>query len=119
MRLGKWWLKHGPGSPGSIARAVAKDYLRWKEEYPQESQNELLRKVLQVRILAERSVGLRSLTDEEQEQVVIECDGSLEKLILAVVHMENPAAEEARVNAPKVYKQMLNIIAETVKKSIH
>lgn len=116
MGLGKFWIKHGPGSVGSIAKTVAKDFMRWKQELPEASKDELLRNTLLTRVASHSLLGLMPMSEDEQEDVLKNSDGKLTKLIQAIVHNENPAASETLMTAPQVYRTMLQVINEIVHK---
>lgn len=49
MALGKWWLKHGPGSPGSIAKVMAKAFKSIQGRNPTLGRDEVLRQTLESR----------------------------------------------------------------------
>lgn len=50
MGLKKWILTYGPGSPGSVAKAMAKTYNNIKKSCPNASERQLLEMVLKSRI---------------------------------------------------------------------
>jgi len=118
MGIGKLWLTHGPGSPGTCPKAIAKDFLKWKREYPSASNEELLAMTLRNRMLAYRRLGRPALDDEEQRILLVECNGSLENLALFDFQFDNPSADEARSNSPEVYELALQVIRETVQKHV-
>lgn len=70
MGIGKFWIKHGPGSPGSIAKAVAKDYVKWKREFPKVPRTQLLRKTLSTRMVSYTMLGLSHLSEVEQAELL-------------------------------------------------
>lgn len=105
MGLGEWWLTHGPGSPGSIARAMAKAYVNLKRANPGASRDELLRLTLMSRYVM--SGGL----DESRATAMLEsAGGRLGKLTILVWLMEVPQAMDSLSNAPDVYSLSVQII---------
>ena len=90
--------------------------MRWKQELPQASKTELLRQTLLVRMESYRTLGLKPLSEEEQIELLKRANGEVRKLILLVVHNENPEASEALVTAPEAYRDMLEVINEVVDK---
>lgn len=116
MGLGKWWIKHGPGSAGSIAKAMAKDFMRWKHEEPSATKEELLFCTLSVRMASHKIFGLEVLSVEEQIELIRKCDSDLVRIIQYIIHMENPTATEVMFTFPELYKTMLDVIIETVNK---
>jgi hypothetical protein len=50
-------MKHGIGSPGYVARRIAKAYKTWKSRTPSESETEIIRRVFVERIAAQTIVG--------------------------------------------------------------
>lgn len=115
MGFGKFWIKHGPGSPGATAKAIAKDFMKWKRELPQSSTPELLKKTLLTRMTTYKMLGLQPLNQEQQEELLKRSEGKLIDFILHLVHNENPAASEALMTAPKTYQAMLEVIHEVVR----
>jgi hypothetical protein len=118
MGLGKWWLKHGPGSPGAIAKAVTKQYIKIKNIYPSASKDEILHLLLNDRINSENLFGIKPINNDEQIAIIRDCDGSLKKLIVYIVHRENPEADNTAVNFPDIYRNMLQVINEAVDKQL-
>jgi hypothetical protein len=116
MGFGKFWIKHGPGSVGSIAKAVTKDFMKWKQEYPSASKAELLRKTLSKRANSYSLLGLKPLNQDKQEEMLKESNEKLTKLIELIFHNENPASLETVFSAPEVYRLMLQVILEVVDK---
>jgi hypothetical protein len=49
-------------------------------------------------------------------KMVDECEGSLTKLTLEVIHREISAATGAMLNAPSVYLEMLDVVSEVTQK---
>ncbi len=119
MGLGKWWLKHGPGSPGAIAKAMTKKYLRIKAEFPSATNEQLIAILLKDRINAEQNFGIPPLSQAEIIEIANESEGNIKKIILFVVHRENPEAHNAYINFPDVYQNMIEIIDEVVNKYIN
>ena len=112
MLFKKWFLKHGPGSVGSVAKAMAESFMVFKETYPKSSQNDLLLKTLQSRIDAWETHGFPSLTIEEQQRWIETAQGSLSTLILYVLRHENPGLpREALSNF-----EVIEVIHEVVDK---
>jgi hypothetical protein len=77
MAFKKWTLKHGLGSPGSIAKAITKDFLKWKKECPDAPIDELLLYTLMTRIITEKIAGFTPLSNDDQIEIVNNCKGSL------------------------------------------
>ena len=49
MGIGDWLRRHGPGSPGSVARAMARAYVHLKATSPNASRTEILSATLMSR----------------------------------------------------------------------
>jgi len=81
MGIGKWWLKHGPGSPGSIAKAMGIAFRVLHSQNPDFSLEDLLRVILKSRYMT--LVG-----QEEQDAIIRKARGSLIRLTLLVVERE-------------------------------
>jgi len=112
MGLGKWWLTHGPGSPGSVAKAMAMAYSRFKAYYPTASHDELLLVTLRSRY----SEYDGEIDNATANKMVKESKGRLAELTNQVIILEIPAATGAMVNAPNVYLKMLEVVNEVTAK---
>ena len=108
MGFGRWWITHGPGSPGSVAKAMAMSYNRLRGAYPSASNVHLLFSTLRTRYPL--------MDDTTITQMVDECKGSLIELTLIVIHREIPAATGAMCNAPSVYSEMLDVVNEVTQR---
>jgi hypothetical protein len=113
MGFSKFWIKHGPGSPGATAKAIAKDFMKWKGELPQASKSELLINTLLTRMTSYTMLGLQPLSEKEQEELLKQSEGKLRKLIRLIILHENPAALEVLMTDPRT---MLEVIHEAVNK---
>ena len=113
MGLGKWWLTHGPGSPGSIARAMAKSYLILKNAYPGAPENDLLHATLKNRYAM--SGGLDQTTAQEMLEA---SEGSLSKLTIQVWQKEVPRSSNAAIYAPEAYMASIQVIENEISKII-
>lgn len=110
MGIGRWWMTHGPGSAGSAAKTMARAYTRLKAHYPRASRDELLLLTLRSRYSEGR------LDNATTGGMVRNSEGRLALLTLQVIHLENPAARGAMLNAPEVYAEMLDIVEEVTAK---
>lgn len=82
MGFGDFILKHGPGSPGSIAKAVTKSYLKFKKQFPNASKNELLELTLAGRMKTHEIIGKKFITQETKEIILKKIEGQLYRLIV-------------------------------------
>jgi len=114
MGFGKFWMKHGPGSVGATAKAIAQDFVKWKRELPKSSKPDLLRKTLLTRMNTYSMLGLQPLNQEQQEELLKGSEGKLAYLILGIILYEYPAVQAAPITAPKTYQTMLDVIREAV-----
>jgi hypothetical protein len=110
MGLGKWWITHGLGSPGSVAKSMARAYSRIKTAYPTASKNELFLATLRTRYTEVE------ISDATANKMVKDSEGCLAKMTLQVVMAEIPAATGAMLNAPQVYAKMVDVIEEVTAK---
>ena len=108
MGLGRWWITHGPGSPGSVAKVMARSYTRIKNAYPAMAQSDLLFMTLRTRYSEYK------LDETAVVRMIEESQGKLANLIVQVIHLEIPAATGAMINAPSVYLEMLDVVDEVV-----
>ena len=113
LGLARWCMTHGMGSVGSIAKSMAKAYNRAKEAYPTASQDELLFVTLKSRYTV---FGIKNLTEDDMISMVNNSGGSLAKLSIQVVMLENPAASNALLSFPQTYSMMVEVIEEVTTK---
>lgn len=106
MGLGRWWITHGPGSPGSVAKAMARAYSTMKATYPTASKDELLLITLRTRY------SESEIDNDTADTMSKDSEGRLVQLTLQVIMRENPAATGAMMNAPDVYAEMLSVVQE-------
>jgi hypothetical protein len=109
--VGRWWITHGPGSPGSVAKSMARAYSRIRAMYSKASKDELL-----MMTLCSRYAVVRKIDDITANQMVKDSEGRLAKLTLHVIRREIPTATSAMLNAPDVYLEMLDVIEEVTAK---
>ena len=87
MNIGKWWLKHGPGSPGSLARAMVRAYRTIQARRPNLTHIQLLAESLESRYaLAPRRLSVPIAT---RQKLLLEIHDDILLLILAVFLLEN------------------------------
>lgn len=110
MGLRKWWITHGPGSPGSVAKAMAMAYSRLKTASPSLSKDALLLATLRSRY----SAG--EIDNATANKMVKDSKGRLAQLTNQVISLEIPAATGAMLNAPNVYLKMLEVVNEVTAK---
>ncbi len=113
MGLSKWWLTYGPGSPGSIARAMAKSYLKIKLANPGASENDLLYATLTGRYATFGGLDIVTATS-----MVEDSEGNLYKLSIQVWQREDPRSLTAAIRVPQVYLDCLQIIKEETAKIV-
>ena len=117
MGSGKLWIKWGPGSVKSSAKAISKDYVKFKKELPTASINELFHLTLENRMDALRRFGQPTLPMGAKIDLLGQCENNLSKLIFGIMLFENPYANEALHNAETdLLEEMLDVIIETVNK---
>ena len=72
MGFSKWWMKHGLGSPASMAKTMAKCYLVNKANLPSFSNEQLLALTLESRIQAQfqakKAIALQPRDEEGRTQ---------------------------------------------------
>ncbi len=82
MGIGKWWLKHGPGSPGSITKAMMKAFKSIQARNPNLPRDQLLRQTLESRYAL--APQRWSIPPELRDKILKEAKGSLVHLVVAV-----------------------------------
>ena len=106
MGFGRWWMKHGPGSAGSVAKRMAIAFSTIQKANPHLNKQELLLATLRTRY------NSTEIDDSRAARMVSAAQGELTALTIQVIHLENPHAAGAQLRAPDVYAEMLDIILE-------
>jgi len=113
LGLERWWMTHGIGSVGSVAKSMAKAYNRAKVAYPTASQDEILFVTLKSRYTV---LEINNSTEDDMVGMVKDSGGRLAKLSFQVVMLENPAAGNALLFHPQVYAMMVDVIEKVTTK---
>lgn len=116
MGLGKWWLTHGPGSPGRCAKAITKSYLTIKAFHPEASRKELLLLTGMDRKRRWEMVGKCTLTDAKIAEIVESSFADLPKFVLSLVIEEDPKVEQVLSDSPDLYPDIVEVVTKTVRK---
>jgi tetratricopeptide (TPR) repeat protein len=124
MGFSKWWMKHGLGSPASMAKTMAKCYLVNKANLPSFSNEQLLALTLESRIQAQfqaKKANALQPRDEEgriitELELIQKHNWDLKELILHVAHCEISEVNNAYLNFPDLYQQLIEVLDEAVDK---
>ena len=116
MGIGKFWIKHGPGSPGSIAKSVIKNFVKLKQQFPTASKEELLSLTLKHRVNTYQKLGLRPLHADDQKKLLDKANGKLLSLILLVIYIENHTAYETILTYSNIRQSVFDVISDVVLK---
>jgi len=113
--VGKWWLKHGPGSPGSVANAMVGAYRSIRIREPGLAQNLLLAETLESRYAL--APDRFSIPIETRRKLLAEVQDQLVCLVVAVFLLEREA--QGRLadweTAPLTVKRLaMEVILEVV-----
>lgn len=113
--VGKWWLKYGPGSPGSVAKAMVGAYRSIRTREPGLAQNQLLATTLESRYVLAPSRF--SIPVEARRKLLAEVQDQLVCLVVAVFLLERGA--QGRLadweTAPLAVKRLaIEVIIEVV-----
>ena len=124
MGFSKWWMKHGLGSPASMAKTMTKCYLVNKANHPSLSNEQHLALTLESRIQAQfQSAKVNALQPRDEEgrhitelELIQKHNWNLKRLILYIAQCEIPEVNNALLNFPLLYNQLIDVIDETVDK---
>lgn len=106
MGIARFILRHGPGSPGSVAKAMAKWYTRITSARPDLTHEQVLYATLRSRY-PEQKLG-----EDALQQMLAESKGDLATLSMLVVHFGNAAANESMLTLPDIYAQAIEIVRD-------
>lgn len=107
-------MKHGIGSPGYVARRMAKAYKTWKSRTPTEGEQEIIRRIFVERIAAQTIMGgpaqyrfLRQHASAIDE--IVESHPDLFSIVLVCVVIEHP-----ELLAPGAPLDAFDVLGETL-----
>jgi hypothetical protein len=111
MGFSKWILTHGIGSPGAIAKSMAKSYMHYKKMMPFLSHEQLLGHVAGNRIDLEKRFGVNTW---DIETVLKLSEGDLKKMVNIFVFKSDL---NLLFNLPlNTYRTVQEVISEVVDK---
>ncbi len=87
MGFSKWILTHGIGSPGAIAKTMAKIYADMKKTNPSFTNESLLRYVAENRMNAEKRMGI--INSFSIDEILARTDSDLKDMIKFFVMIES------------------------------
>lgn len=115
MGLSKWILTHGIGSPGAIAKSMAKSYMHYKKINPFLSGELLLRHVAENRIDLEKKLGI--MNPFSVEEILKKAEGDLKHIIRFFVMIESQDSKGFPQKLPlKTQFLVSDVISEVVDK---
>ncbi len=115
MGIGKWWLKHGPGSPGSMARAMVTSYRSIQARMPNLTRTQLLAETLESRYALAPSRW--SIPAEVRQEILAEVQDQIVLLIVAVflVERDNQSRLADWETSPLIVRRLvMEVIIEAV-----
>ena len=120
MGLRKFLAKNLPGCVGRVAKTQVIVYKQLKAEFPNASENELFKMLIDSRMNA-YPTGWQptDLSDFERLKSIYMCDGKLFQLILAIILFEFPEYNHWRTIKPEVYTEVEEIVMEAIHKYTH
>lgn len=116
MSLSKWFLKHGPGSPGSTAKAFAKQYVKIPKFDHDLEWKELFLIICNQRIKASSILGNSSgclYSKVDLEYIVNFSNGCLALLVFEMMFLETKQFREG-VKSLESFSLATEIIYETI-----
>lgn len=118
MGLGKWWLTHGPGSPGACAKAITQMYLNIRARHPDYSKSDCLLLTGVTRKRSFELIGRPYLSEERIGEIVEIAEGDLSVFAEIIIVEEDPEIGSTCVAQPDIYHTILEVISETVRKEL-
>jgi len=116
MGFGDFIMKHGPGSPGSIAKAVTKSYLKFQRQFPNASKIELLELTLAGRMKTHEIIGRKFISIEDRDMILRKIEGKLYRLIVYIDCFENPDSRKTYQEFPDLFIKAKSIMKEVMQK---
>ena len=115
MTFTKWLLKHNPGGPGSIAKAMAREYRTICVRAPNLSKRDLIQQCLELRW--NRFPSSFTQSPRRRQQILEEVGESLVHLVIATWIAEGyeGGGNKQWVTAPESFRQqVIEVIREIV-----
>ncbi len=118
MGLHKFLMKHGIGSPGHVAKTLAKRYKVWKQTHPTADERTVLRSLLLERIAAQTTIGgprqyhlLRA--DPSAVDELLSQNPDLFSIIMLSIFVEHPELTGSYVPA-EAFKMLSTVVPEVL-----
>jgi len=109
MGLKEWWIRHGPGSPGKIAKTMAMVATIIRRAYPQISLKEVLLRTFRTRYS-------RDEISDRKARKMVGTPPNLEGLTIRVIRREYGIAGRTEMVNPDLYPVTLQIIRDVTRK---
>ena len=122
MGLVRFVTKHGIGSPGSIAKAMAKTYAIIKRRNRGIPEREVLRQIYLSRVQAGSMIGVRAVrsgllnADPAHVEDVLAHAPDLASLVIHVIFMEHPELLDHRGAPPDQDESLKRVVLEVLDK---
>jgi hypothetical protein len=109
MGFAKFFLKHGAGTPGAIAKTMARGYRTILAQQPDLSHEQVLQLTL-----AQRYTLIPAVQPDAQKAFLRSANGNVAQLIVQLVAAENPEGFRAAISDPPLYRTMRGVITEVL-----
>lgn len=113
-KISKLFITYGPGSVGSIAKWMAKNYTIAKKKFPEKSHRELLLYIIEARYPDGKAIIGPERLPESKEKIIEKCHESLEEITIYIIHTEHKELDEILIKRPSLYRDVIGVIRETL-----
>lgn len=114
-RIWRFWWTHGPGSVGSVAKAMSKTYTKFKKEFPNESKHNLTLMTLSSRYPFENQTTniMGQILPAPAHELVSIYNDNLYNIIMVVLFIEHPELIEIPID---IMQEIMDIVENIIKK---
>ena len=113
MGLLRFILKHGPGSPGSTAKAMGVAYKRFRRKEPGAAHHQLV-----AAALAQRYELISRADAGQQGRMLDASGGSFTTLVMEIVKLENPRGYEGISTTVGLREQCYTVVNEVLRRYV-
>ena len=121
MGIQKWFLKNGPGAPGSNAKAIAKSYNKFVAGNDEDGWGETFLKVFQIRRMAYEMFNTSAgnlFNEVDLDKLILYSNGDLRLFAFQLMYLETEQFRMGIKNAgQKDFSLTIVVIDETIQKT--
>jgi len=116
-KIKKFILTYGPGSIGSVARALTRSYIAMRKKFNLPHREALLA-MIENRYPKGKAIIGPGIIPKSKEEIVAECEEDLKEVILYILTIENKGVRDIIDKRHRYFIDISDVINEVVKKEL-